>query len=72
MDLALSSPVAPDGVDLYPICRSMVQVQPTLKTRDLIRACPCDMWPIIGLSAVFTPEILSKGLDIIHRSIGTE
>ena len=44
---------------------------PTLKTRDLIRACPCDTWPIIGLSAVFTPEIPSKGLDIIHRSIGT-
>jgi hypothetical protein len=38
---------------------------------NLIRACPLDEWPIIGLSAVFTPEIPSKGLDIIHRSIGT-
>jgi hypothetical protein len=27
--------------------------------------------PIIGLSAVFSPENLSIGLDIIHRSIGT-
>jgi hypothetical protein len=26
--------------------------------------------PIIGLSAVFSPENLSIGLDIIHRSIG--
>ncbi len=48
----------------------MVRDHRLLKTRDLIRACPCDTWPFIGLSAVFTPKIPSKGLDIIHRSIG--
>ena len=60
MDLALSTPVV-DQTDLYPICRSMVRVTRISKTRDLIRACP-RVWPIIGLSAVLTPEIPVKGL----------
>jgi hypothetical protein len=40
----------------------MVRVHRLSKTRDLIRACPCDTWPFIGLSAVFTPEIPQKDL----------
>jgi len=69
MDLAHTSPVV-DETDLYPICRSMVRVHRLSKTRDLIRACPLNEWPIIGLSAVFILENPSQGLDIIHRSIG--
>jgi hypothetical protein len=41
-----------------------------LKTRDLIRACPCE-WPVIGLSAVFIPKRALEGLDNFHRSVGS-